>query len=170
MPDRLRDATFATFDLSLNPAMRPAVAACMAVARGDAWCAALLGDPGLGKSHLAAAALVGRPGRFWEWGALLRNLRHLCFDEGGPQVPEGEALKAWQEYRPLLVFDDVGAEKVTEWAAQTLYAVVNARYSARLPTILTSNNPAAIDERCLSRLWEGAVACEGRDVRKLRPG
>lgn len=40
---------------------------------------------------------------------------------------------------PLLVLDDLGAEKTTEWALQTLYIILNNRYSNYMQTIITSN-------------------------------
>lgn len=170
LPERVDGKTFDDFNLALNPGMRPALVQVSNVAMGHAWCALLMGAPGLGKTLLAAGALAAsthsKPGFFWEWGALLRNIRQLAFGDNGPHLPEEDVLKPWQETPGLLVLDDVGAEKMTEWAAQTLYAILNARYQSRLPTIVTTNNPDAIDERIVSRLYEGAIACRGRDVRR----
>ena len=39
----------------------------------------------------------------------------------------------------LLIIDDLGKEKATEWSAQTIYAIINARYENELPTIITTN-------------------------------
>ena len=39
----------------------------------------------------------------------------------------------------LLVLDDLGAEKTSEWVEETLNLIVNSRYSERRPTIFTSN-------------------------------
>lgn len=39
----------------------------------------------------------------------------------------------------LLVIDDLGLEKATEWVAEQLYLIVNSRYEAMLPMIITSN-------------------------------
>lgn len=171
IPPRFEDATFDTFDIKLNPSMKPARLQVTNVAAGHSWCALLMGAPGLGKSLLAAGALAAstypKPGYFWEWGALLRNLRQLAFGDGGPHLAEEDVLRPWQSIKALLVLDDVGAEKMTEWAAQTLYAILNARYQGKLPTIVTTNNPDAIDERIISRLYEGAVVCKGGDIRRL---
>jgi len=171
LPNGLAIKTFDDFDVSINPSMGVALNRCKAVAIGRAWCAFLMGSPGIGKSLLAAGALAAskhpRPGRFWIWGDFLRQVRHLAFSESGPHLPEDDVLRPWQTTPVLLVLDDVGAEKQTEWAAQTLYAVIDARYQAELPTILTTNNPDAIDDRVLSRLFAGAVACKGQDVRTL---
>lgn len=39
----------------------------------------------------------------------------------------------------LLVIDDLGAEKTSEWVLQTFYIILNRRYSDKLQTIITSN-------------------------------
>lgn len=172
IPRELVGKHFGHFDLQKNPSMKAAMDRCVKVAKGEAWCALLMGNPGLGKSLLGACALDlsghTTPGYFWEFGALLKHLRFLAFDDAGPRYPEDVVLKGWQEGTFLLVLDDVGAEKMTEWAAATLYTILNARYQAKLPTIITTNNPDAIDERILSRYYEGAVACKGVDLRRAR--
>lgn len=45
---------------------------------------------------------------------------------------------------PLLVLDDLGIEKTSDWSLQTLYIILNNRYSEQLQTIITSN--LTIDE------------------------
>lgn len=40
---------------------------------------------------------------------------------------------------PLLILDDLGAEKTTEFSLQTLYIILNRRYNEQLQTIITSN-------------------------------
>lgn len=40
---------------------------------------------------------------------------------------------------PLLILDDLGAEKTTEWALQSLYVIINKRYAEASQTIITSN-------------------------------
>jgi DNA replication protein DnaC len=83
----------------------------------------------------------------------------------------------------LLVLDDLGAEKTSEWVEETLNLIVNARYSERRLTVFTSNyddNPDSTDPdsllfrigfRMRSRLHE---MCEfqyldGADYRELPP-
>lgn len=171
IPWRLRDEDFSTFHLLRNPELADALQRCRDVAVGEKWCAFLISPPGRGKSHLAAAALKAsvhpKPGYFWPWGALLRQIRHLCFDDNGPRLSEEHVLSGYQELPALLVLDDVGAEKATEWANQTLYSILNARYEGRLPTIVTTNNPDVIDERILSRYFSGTVVIDGgRDLRR----
>lgn len=166
IPDALLGKTWADFDPAINPGMGKALERVRDVAAGREWCALLAGRPGLGKSLLACCALHDRYGHFWEWGALLRNIRELAFGENGPHHAEEDVLRAWQTGEFLLVLDDVGAEKMSEWAVSTLYTILSARESKRLPTIITTNNPGSIDERVLSRYSKGIVDCKGSDVRR----
>ena len=82
------------------------------------------------------------------------------------------------EYRkiaevPLLLLDDLGAAKGSEWTEEILYRLVNDRYEAMLPGLFTSNIPApqlrdALGARIASRLTEMChqVALRGPDRRR----
>ena len=39
----------------------------------------------------------------------------------------------------LLIMDDVGAGKITDWSIDITYRLINSRYNADKPTIVTSN-------------------------------
>ena len=59
----------------------------------------------------------------------------------------------------LLILDDVGAEKVTDWVLQTLGYIINTRYEYLRPTIITSNFnlnelQECLDTRIVSRIYE----------------
>ncbi len=41
--------------------------------------------------------------------------------------------------RGVLIIDDLGAEKPSEWVSETLFKIINKRYEEVLPTIITSN-------------------------------
>lgn len=69
---------------------------------------------------------------------------------------------------PFLVLDDLGAERLTDWAAERLYLVVNHRYLHRLQTVATTNAKGAMDlvarlgdqgQRIVSRLGEMGTWC-----------
>lgn len=117
----------------------------------------LLGPVGSGKSHAACAAVRplverGMSLEFWPVVRLLDQLR-----PGRDPDPYDDVARA-----DLLVLDDLGAEKATEWTAERLYAIVNDRWLARRPTIVTTNLAppqlaAAVGERLASRLLGGAT-------------
>jgi DNA replication protein DnaC len=100
------------------------------------------GPHGVGKTHLAVGILKacirakGARAFFFE----LRELLRLVRDTYNRSVEETEMdvldplLKA-----ELLVLDDLGAERTSDWVQETLGLVVNTRYNARRPTIFTSN-------------------------------
>lgn len=51
---------------------------------------------------------------------------------------ESDVLRIYKTV-PLLVIDDIGKEPPTEWAISTVYNIINGRYEAYLPTIVTTN-------------------------------
>jgi DNA replication protein DnaC len=172
IPPRFEGCTMETFDLTINPRMETAVKAAKAVACGKMWGAVLIGLYGTGKTHLAVAAMKAsvheRPSLFWSVPRLLDFWRRAY---------EVEAFKIEYLMAPylsgrfLLVLDDLGTEKMTEWAAERLYEVIDARYGGMLPTIVTSNIEVdRLDPRIVSRFGRAVVACVGRDVRMRKGG
>ena len=98
------------------------------------------GTYGCGKTHLAAAIAnyrddQGHPALFIVVPDLLDHLRAAF----GPQSTVSYD-KRFEEIRtaPLLVLDDLGTESATPWAREKLYQVINYRYAARLPTVITT--------------------------------
>ena len=63
----------------------------------------------------------------------------------------------------ILVLDDLGSEKPSDWVREKLFVLINARYEAELPTIITSNYSTAdlvdrLGQRIVSRLIEMTTA------------
>jgi hypothetical protein len=126
------------------------------------------GTVGTGKSYAAAAAVrplhkEGHKIRFLPVEEMLDELR-----PGGPE----RALAALASV-DVLVVDDVGAERPTDWTAERFYAVVNRRWLEQLPTVFTTNLiPKELGEhvgqRAYSRMTGGAVRVTmiGPDRRK----
>lgn len=76
----------------------------------------------------------------------------------------------------LVVLDDIGRERISDWTGEALYGLVNSRYEARLQTVATTNlTIAQIDEHgywpALSRLAEDGemVEIEAPDYRFRKP-
>ena len=73
----------------------------------------------------------------------------------------------------VLVLDDSGAEKASEWVDETLNLIVNTRYSEKRLTLFTSNyvdDPEGVtpDSLTLPHRIPDAIAF-ARDVRVPRP-
>jgi DNA replication protein DnaC len=102
----------------------------------------LIGPPGIGKTHLAVAVLRrtiltrGARGLFYDTRDLLRLIRSTY----NPLVrtAEMDILRPVME-ADLLVLDDLGSEKTSEWVEETMNLIVNTRYNERRHTIFTSN-------------------------------
>lgn len=74
---------------------------------------------------------------------------------------------------PLLIIDDLGKEKVTEWNRDTLFEIINSRYEEYLPVVITSNDtPMELEQNVgtavYSRLCEicDLIVMNGRDYRR----
>jgi DNA replication protein DnaC len=113
---------------------------------------ALVGSHGVGKTHLAAAIANARQNQgevvlFVTVPDLLDHLRATY----APDSPVSYD-KRLSEIRSaaLLVLDDLGMESATPWAREKLYQVLNHRYNARMPTVITSLNAIEEMDRMLS--------------------
>lgn len=148
----------------------------------------LIGPSGVGKTHLAVAALreiikKGMHARFCDYRELLKQIQNSY--NASVQATELEVLRPVFEAEVLLL-DDLGAVKPSEWVWDTVSLVLNTRYNDKLTTIITTNfmdGPAAgvgaprgareetlgdrIGERMRSRLFEMCrlVQVQGKDYR-----
>ena len=144
----------------------------------------LEGPPGVGKTHLAVAVLkqivesTGARGIYYDTRDLLRVIR-ATYDPS-IRTTELEVLGPVMT-ADLLVLDDLGAEKTSEWVEETMNLIVNTRYNQRRVTLFTSNyldipddtDPNAllfrIGARMRSRLHEMCefLEMDGADYREL---
>jgi DNA replication protein DnaC len=101
----------------------------------------ITGSYGTGKTHLATAIsnqLIagGIPVICMTMIDLLARIKQT-FDRSD-NATEAEVMKIYEEV-PLLVIDDIGSEQPSEWGSTKIFAIVNARYEAYMPTIVTTN-------------------------------
>ena len=109
-----------------------------------------VGIPGTGKTHLAVAVLrqlIERyhvRGRFIDFVALVHQIQST-FDPSSAESKH-KILDPIINTE-VLVLDELGAQKPTEWVMDTLYLIINTRYLRRLPTLFTTNYPLAAQAR-----------------------
>lgn len=144
----------------------------------------LLGSVGTGKTHLAVAVVRqlldrGIACRFCDYRELLKRIQ-ATFDPANPAT-ESSVVNPLLQVEVLLL-DDLGVGRATEWAMETLHFLLNHRYSHRLATLVTTNledGDTALDrkditlvqsigERLRSRLYEMCVfiPMHGGDFRR----
>ena len=186
IPKRYQHCTLGNFT-AYNESLERAVAQARRVADAYPSISAglfLEGQPGVGKTHLAAAVLkqviqtTGARGVFYDTRDLLRIIRSTY--DPSIRTTELEILRPVMQ-ADLLVLDDLGAEKTSEWVEETMNLIVNTRYNERRVTIFTSNyadipddtDPNAlifrIGHRMRSRLHEMCefIVMDGADYREL---
>src|SRR5437762_12170931 len=186
IPKRYQHCTLGNFT-TYNESLERAVAQAKRVA--DAFPNATRGlflecQPGVGKTHLAVAVLkqviqtTGARGLFYDTRDLLRVIRSTY--DPAIRTTELEILRPVMT-ADLLVLDDLGAEKTSEWVDETMNLIVNTRYNERRLTIFTSNYPDIPDDtepnsllfrigyRMRSRLHEMCefLELDGADYREL---
>ncbi len=103
----------------------------------------LIGEPGTGKTHLAAAALrqiveKGFEGLFCDYQNLLDRIRSGY--DASSNSADREAYRVALDAEVLLL-DDIGAHRVTDWVEDTITSIVTYRCNNRKALIATSNLP-----------------------------
>jgi DNA replication protein DnaC len=140
------------------------------------------GPVGTGKTHLSAAIVRGLiekgvPCLFYEFGALLKEIQDSYNKVSN--TSEMSVLAPVYETE-VLVLDELGASKPTDWVRDTMMQVIGTRYNERKLTIFTTNygdarrHPAEetledrVGVRLRSRLYEmcRTVIIEGEDYRR----
>lgn len=105
----------------------------------------ITGPKGTGKTHLAAAIAnqLMQEGTAVICMTMIDLLDRIkkTYEQNrqyGGETNEGNILSTYKSV-PLLIIDDMGKEPATEWAVSKIYAIINARYEAYMPTIITTN-------------------------------
>ena len=146
------------------------------------------GPPGAGKSHLAAAianamltvrCTLPRPGvTFWPIADTLADLRAGMTNGLADEIMADLDDSATRDL--LMILDDLGAERLTDFAADTVSTIIRKRTNARQPMIVTANvpitRPQGYNGQILADILDGAItsrlqalhqiALFGRDLRQ----
>lgn len=143
IPTRFKDCTFETFDSYCPSLARALMTARRFVDEYPNVDVGLLylGSCGVGKTHLAIAALKsliekGIPGLFYDFRDLLKEIQ----DSYNPNTRTSELKILSPVFETdVLVLDELGASKPTEWVQETMTHIINKRYLDKKITIFTSN-------------------------------
>ncbi|MCI0814685.1 MAG: ATP-binding protein, partial [Chloroflexi bacterium] len=164
----LRRMTFKTFDSRLLASdsdelkeVQNAYRQGMKFAEEPADWLVIAGATGHGKTRLAAAIgnycrEAGRPAMFVVVPDLLDRLR-AAYSPSNPRAFD----EMFDQVRnvPLLILDDLGSQSGTAWADEKLFQLLNYRYNACLPTVITTNLTVRdLDARLASRLTDPQVS------------
>jgi DNA replication protein DnaC len=111
------------------------------------------GGNGVGKTHLAAAVLrelvttKEARGHFWDFHELIREIKSSYDFE--TRTTEVQVLAPVVE-TDILLLDDLGAWKMTDWMNDTLFYILNTRYLAKRATLITTNYEDADREKVMA--------------------
>jgi DNA replication protein DnaC len=100
----------------------------------------IMGPCGTGKTHLAfsiANMLLSRGSQVIAMTAI-ELLARIKKTYSKSVIDEEDVLQVYSTV-PLLIIDDLGKEKATDWTASTIYSIIDRRYNALLPVIVTTN-------------------------------
>ncbi len=165
----IREMTFETFYLGgiglsseAAQSLRNASRAARNYAESPEGWMVLLGRTGCGKTHLAAAIghhleSKGTTVEFCVVPDLLDNLRSASRE--GAQAGHLEDLLEAVRTASCLILDDLGVHSATAWAQEKLFQILNYRYNAKLPTVITIGCPLDdLPEAWVSRMYDTKVS------------
>jgi DNA replication protein DnaC len=148
LPDQVARKLQHAFNAARNFALNP-----------EGWLV-LAGETGCGKTHLAAAVAhqqraAGRPYLFLTVPDLLDRLRgEISAERSGDGADYIERVQTC----PFLVLDDLGVHNDTAWAQEKLFQILNHRYNAKLPTVITIRPSEELPAAVRSRLFDDKVS------------
>lgn len=155
----------------------------------------LAGGYGLGKTHLALAAgrkaidffardyaegtrstiYSGRPKvKFISSSEMVQSIRD-SYDSD--EIDEMQLMNGYKK-AALLIIDDLGTEKSSEWQKEKMYIILNHRYNQMLPTIITTNLKGSdltkqLSARIVERMIEATergkymISFKGKSYRRI---
>ena len=102
----------------------------------------ILGSCGVGKTHLAVSIIRALMLRYGAW-CVFYDFRELLKQIQSSFNPAVKATE-WHILEPVLqsdvlLLDDLGTERPTDWVRDTFAYIINHRYNQKRTTIITSN-------------------------------
>lgn len=179
---RFQGKTFTNFDKTKN---KTAYDICFDYARNievrlnDGQGLFLTGNVGTGKTHLAVAivdyiARLKKRGRNWNI-AYITAVDLLAKIKMGFNNNQAENIVSYYEESDLLIIDDLGVEKISDWVHEIFYKIIDHRYNEMKPLIIMSNLSdeeikAKLGERIISRIYEMCKGTKfyGKDYRVFK--
>ncbi|MEJ7554087.1 MAG: ATP-binding protein [Aquificaceae bacterium] len=144
IPPRFVDAEFENY-VPVSPSQKIALEACLHYAHTfepkEGKGLSLVGPPQMGKTHLAVAILktIYREkrirGLFFDTKDLLYKLQSYANTE------KYHKLMNLLLNAPLLVLDDLGSERLSDWRIEVLSYIISHRYNFLKSTLITTNYP-----------------------------
>ena len=142
----------------------------------------ITGGVGTGKTHLAASIAneLIKNEKTVVFGTLINLLNEIRDSYSSDTEKEGLIIDRYSKV-DMLIIDDLGKERPSEWVLEKLFTIINNRYENRLPVIITTNyNRERLRERLsdnknyeisdsiISRLYEmcKGISIIGKDKRK----
>lgn len=137
----------------------------------------IYGDVGTGKTHIAYALHKNAPKAHIK--TMFRNtvelFKDLRDDISRDSYSKTRPVENLTEYPGILILDDIGVEKATDFVLESLYLIINKRYNEMLPMIFTSNFSLdelsdRVGDRIPSRIAESCqvVHLQGADRRLIK--
>jgi DNA replication protein DnaC len=120
----------------------------------------IIGPAGFGKTHLAAAVAndrirQGHPAFYVTAAELLDHLRQASLP--GADLPQADIFNQVKS-APLLVLDDLDLDNASPWGREKIEQLLNHRFNARMPTIVTASQPLEkMDDRLRARFSDTAA-------------
>ncbi|MDD5093906.1 MAG: ATP-binding protein [Dehalococcoidia bacterium] len=163
---RLSFANLKSTGLDSDPEKQQQFESCYKEARAfadkpEGWLV-LTGPSGCGKTHTAAAIANHclKRGSPTFWTIVPDFLDHLRATFSPNSDVNYDSLFERVKNAPLLVLDDLGTHSSTPWAEEKLFQVLNHRFNAQLPTVVTAITLDNLDERLQTRLRSPGLSRE----------
>lgn len=157
IPPRFLSAEFENYS-PVSPSQKVALEVCMHYAhsfeQGEGKGITLLGPPQMGKTHLVVAVLKN----IYRW----KRVRGIFFDtkdlfyrlQSYTNSEKYQRLMNLLLNIPLLVLDDLGSERLSDWRVETLSHIINHRYNFLKSTLITTNYSLIKQDQEVARALE----------------